>query len=159
MKKMKFIKMILALVAVSLSLTSCLEHGLEDLPTYEGNDITAGYAYYRYIDESSETLPVSGEHRVYQKQLRRAAQTIDNDATTCALSFSVPTNSTETERNGVRLDNLVVMVDISTAAVLEPVEGSPKLGTPADWTQPHKYSVKAADGKTKVWTITVSLTK
>lgn len=156
---MKILKMLLALVTVSLCLTSCLEHGLDELDTYEGNDITAGNAYYRYIDEASEEMPVSGQHKVRQKQLRRTSQAIDNEAATCTLAFSVPTNFTEAEREAVQLNNIVVTLDISTAAVMQPVSGSPQLGVPADWTQPHQYSVKAADGKTKIWTVTVTLTK
>ena len=75
------------------------------------------------------------------------------------MKFKVPTNFSEAERNGVNINNIVVAVDISTAAVMSPVEGAPKLGVPADWSSPHKYLVKAANGQTKVWTISVTLTK
>ena len=44
---MKYVKLFLLMLVASLALTSCLESGLEDLDTYEGNDITAGFAYYR----------------------------------------------------------------------------------------------------------------
>lgn len=154
---MKFIKTILAMLVMALSFTSCLEHDLEDLPTYEGNDITAGYAWYRYIGE--DKINASGEPQVIQKQLQKTGQDIDTDAATCNLSFSVPTNFSETERNNVNLNNIVVAVQISSAAVMTPVEGAPTLGAPADWTTPHKYAVKAANGETKIWTITCSLTK
>lgn len=154
---MKILKFIIAMFVMALSCTSCLESNLEDLKTYEGNDITAGYAWYRY--KGDNTINASGEQQVIQKQLQRTAQAIDNEAATCALEFKVPTNFSEAEKNGVNLNNLVVAVEISTAAVMTPVEGSPKLGVPADWTSPHKYSVKAADGKTKIWTISVRLTK
>ena len=43
---MKFIKIILAMLVMALSFNSCLESNLEDLPTFDGNDITAGYAWY-----------------------------------------------------------------------------------------------------------------
>lgn len=59
----------------------------------------------------------------------------------------------------MNLNNIVAAVQISSAAVMTPVEGSPALGTPADWTTPHKYAVKAANGETKMWTITCTLTK
>lgn len=48
---MKFIKIILAMLVMALSFSSCLESDLKDLPTFDGNDITAGYAWYRYIGE------------------------------------------------------------------------------------------------------------
>lgn len=154
---MKILKFIIALFVMALSCTSCLESNLEELKTYEGNDITSGYAWYRY--KGDNTLNASGEQQIIQKELTRTGQVIDNEAATCALQFKVPTNFSEAERNGVNINNLVVAVDISTAAVMSPVEGAPKLGVPADWSSPHKYLVKAANGQTKVWTISVTLTK
>ncbi len=154
---MKFIKIILAMLVMALSFSSCLESDLKDLPTFDGNDITAGYAWYRYIGE--DKINVSGQPQVIQKQLQKTAEAIDNKAATCNLTFAVPTNFSEKEKNNVNLNNIVVAVQISSAAVMTPVEGSPALGTPADWTTPHKYAVKAANGETKVWTITCTLTK
>ena len=153
---MKILKFIIAMFVMALSCTSCLESNFEELDTYDGNDITAGYAWYRYKGDNK--LNASGEQQVIQKQLQRTGQVIDNEAATCALQFKVPTNFSDAEKNGVNI-NIVVAVEISTAAVMTPVEGSPKLGVPADWSTPHKYSVKAADGKTKIWTVSVTLTK
>ena len=154
---MKILKFIIAMFVMALSCTSCLESNFEELGTYDGNDITAGYAWYRYKGDNK--INASGEQQVIQKQLQRTGQVIDNEAATCALQFKVPTNFSEAEKNGVNINNIVVAVDISTAAVMSPVDGSPKLGVPADWSTPHKYSVKAADGKTKIWTVSVTLTK
>ncbi len=80
-------------------------------------------------------------------------------AATINLTFAVPSNFSDKEKSNVNLNNIVVAVQISSAAVMTPVEGSPALGVPADWTTPHKYAVKAANGETKVWTITCTLTK
>lgn len=154
---MKILKFIIAMFVMALSCTSCLESNFEELDTYDGDDITAGYAWYRYKGDNK--LNASGEQQVIQKQLQRTGQVIDNEAATCALQFKVPTNFSDAEKNGVNINNIVVAVEISTAAVMTPVEGSPKLGVPADWSTPHKYSVKAADGKTKIWTVSVTLTK
>lgn len=154
---MKILKFIIAMFVMALSCTSCLESNFEELDTYDGNDITAGYAWYRYKGDNK--LNASGEQQVIQKQLQRTGQVIDNEAATCVLQFKVPTNFSDAEKNGVNINNIVVAVEISTAAVMTPVEGSPKLGVPADWSTPHKYSVKAADGKTKIWTVSVTLTK
>ena len=143
---MKILKFIIAMFVMALSCTSCLESNFEELGTYDGNDITAGYAWYRYKGDNK--INASGEQQVIQKQLQRTGQVIDNEAATCALQFKVPTNFSEAEKNGVNINNIVVAVDISTAAVMSPVDGSPKLGVPADWSTPHKYLVKAADGKT-----------
>lgn len=155
---MKFLKAIIAMIMMAFSFTSCLESNLEDLPTYEGNDISSVYGYYRYIDTSS-SFPVNGENSVKQKQLQNLASNISVENATCNIEFAVPSNFTEAEKAGVSLEKLVVVVNVSSAAVVTPVEGSPRLGVPADWTTPHKYSVKAANGKTKIWTITCKLKK
>ena len=57
---MKYIKIFFAMLLMAFSFSSCLESGLEELDTYEGNDITAGFAFYRYIDTST-TMNVSGD--------------------------------------------------------------------------------------------------
>lgn len=44
---------------------------------------------------------------------------------------------------------------ISTAARIFPIEGSPVLGTPGDWSKENKYEVMAVDGTKKIWTIKV----
>ena len=155
---MKFVKFIIAMFVMALSCTSCLESNLEDLPTYEGNDITSGHAWYRYKN-TDNVSNISGEAQVVQKELQRTAQNINNDNATCDLTFKVPTNFTDKEKANVNINNIVVGVDISSAAVMSPVDGSPRLGVPADWSTPHKYAVKAANGETKVWTISVTLTK
>ena len=154
---MKIVKFFIAMFVMALSCTSCLESDFEKLDTYEGCDITAGFAWYRY--KGTDKINASGEVQVIQKQLQRTGQVIDNEAATCALTFKVPTNFTEKEKANVNINNIVVAVDISTASVMQPVEGAPKLGVPADWSSPHEYLVKAANGQTKVWTISVTLTK
>ncbi|MEG0468180.1 MAG: hypothetical protein RR551_07875, partial [Mucinivorans sp.] len=51
--------------------------------------------------------------------------------------------------------NLTGIVWLSTAARIIPLNGSPVLGVPGDWTKPNKYEVTAANGSKSVWTITV----
>lgn len=154
---MKIVKMIIAMFVMALSCVSCLENNLEELSTYDGNDITSGYAWYRY--KGDNVINASGEVQVIQKQLQRIGQVINADAATCTLAFKVPTNFSEKEKNNVNINNIVVGVDISSAAVMSSIDGAPRLGVPADWSTPHKYAIKSADGKTKIWTISVSLTK
>ena len=69
---MKFIKIILAMLVMALSFSSCLESDLKDLPTFDGNDITAGYAWYRYIGE--DKINASGQPQVIQKQLQKTGR-------------------------------------------------------------------------------------
>ena len=119
----------------------------EDLPAYEEAEITKVGAYHRFY---------SGD-----KELDRTND-IDSDNGIATAVFTIPAAGgkfTEAERAKVSLNNLVVYVNISTAARVTPLDGSPKFGVPADWTQEHKYSVMAADGTKKIWTIKVSLNK
>lgn len=82
---MKILKFIIALFVMALSCTSCLESNLEQLDTYEGNDITSGYAWYRY--KGDNTLNASGEQQIIQKELQRTGQVINNEEATCACSL------------------------------------------------------------------------
>lgn len=142
-------------------MTSCLKSGLEDLPEFEGNDIT-GVSRVEYRFNSSNTTPVNNENIVAFVTLNKA-QTIDAVNKTVAITVTVPA-ATQTfpqaERDNVSLNNLVVILDISTAAIISPLDGSPKLGVPGNWSQPNRYEVKAANGSTAIWTVEItSLTK
>uniref|UniRef100_A0AB33JJ36 DUF5018 domain-containing protein n=1 Tax=Prevotella sp. GTC17262 TaxID=3236797 RepID=A0AB33JJ36_9BACT len=154
---MRYIKFIAMMIVTLFTFTSCLESGLEELDTYEGKDITSSYVYYRYVDKAS-TIPASGEAVVKQLQLN-AKQTIDAEKGTCEIVASLPKNFPSAEKGNISLANLMVAVQLSTAAVIEPIGDAPKLGVPADWSQSHKYTIKAADGSKKEWTLTVSLNK
>lgn len=155
--KMKAIKLLFAILIVSLTCSSCLEANLKELDTYDGKDITSSYVFYRYVDNSN-TWALSGAH--YVKQITMAvANSIDTNRGTCDIAVSVPSNFPEGEIANLSAKQLVVSVAISTAAVISPKGNSPALGTPADWSTPHEYVVTAADGQTKDWTISVTLTK
>ena len=131
----------------------------EDLPAYEEAEITKVGAYHRFYSGDKDAL--TGENIVAEKELDRTND-IDSDNGIATAVFTIPAAEgkfTEAERSTVSLNNLVVYVNISTAARVTPLDGSPKFGVPADWTQEHKYSVMAADGTKKIWTIKVSLNK
>ena len=153
---MKSIKYII-IAAVALVCSSCLEYNLKDLDVYTGADITSAMVYYRYID-NSKTFPLSGANAVKQSTLS-VKYAIDADSRTCNITASIPSNFPSSELGNISASKLVVAVNISTAAVITPTGGSPALGTPADWTSPHKYIVEAADGTQKEWTISVTLNK
>lgn len=150
-------KILYSLVALLMvtSMTSCLTSGFEELETYSGCDITgvAGI-YYRY--KSTATMPVSGEPKVIQKGLNYGNFTSDPEAGTCAFVWQIPSNFTADERASFSPSSLVVVVNLSTAATIKPLEGSPAFGVPGDWTKPNKYEVTAANGDTKIWTVTVT---
>lgn len=104
---------------------------------------------------------ITGENIVAEKELDRT-NNIDSEHGVATAVFTIPAAGgkfTEAERAKVSLSNLVVYVNVSTAARVTPLDGSPKFGVPADWTREHKYSVMAADGTKKIWTVKVTLNK
>ena len=128
----------------------------EDLPAYEEAEITKVGAYHRFYSGDKDAL--TGENIVAEKELDRTND-IDSDNGIATAVFTIPAAGgkfTEAERAKVSLNNLVVYVNISTAARVTPLDGSPKFGVPADWTQEHTYSVVAADGTKQIWHINVS---
>lgn len=151
MKKYLFI--LLAFLGC-MTMTSCLESGWEELDTYDGTEITGLVGtYFRYIDTSA-TIPASGQNKVLQVQLNTANAQRDAEAGTLSFDVTVPDSYTGP---AVKASELVVIVNLSTAAVVEPIEGAPKFGVPGDWTKPNKYKVTAANGESQVWTVTANL--
>lgn len=148
----RYVYTILTLL-VLLTFTSCLKGGLEDFPLYEDADITSVSAirHRYYTDEKS---PASGELIVREADLSYDVD-IDSEAATVNISVSVPSNFPGEELDKVSVNNLVVVVSISTAARIFPLEGSPYLGVPGNWSKTNSYLVQAADGTEKIWKITV----
>lgn len=153
----KILYKLLSLVIV-LSFSSCLDANLDELPVYEEADITSVSAVqYRYI--SDQKSPASGENIVEEVNLGYTGD-INPESATVKIKVTKPETFPADQVNNLSKSNLVVVVTLSTAARLTPVEGSPKLGAPADWTTAHKYVVTSASGKKKEWTIqVVNLTK
>ena len=137
---------------------SCLNHDLEELPTYDGNDITSVVSvYHRYY--SNTTIPISNAKKVLQNQLQVTSSNIDKKNKTVSIQVKIPTNFPKEEVAKVNKNNLVVILGISTAAIIAPAPDAPKLGVPGDWSKPNKYVVKAANGSTSEWTVTLALDK
>ena len=139
--------MLLLLMCVPI-ISSCSK---EDLPAYEEAEITKVGAYHRFY--SGDKDAITGENIVAEKELDRT-NNIDSEHGVATAVFTIPAAGAK-----VSLSNLVVYVNVSTAARVTPLDGSPKFGVPADWTREHKYSVMAADGTKKIWTVKVTLNK
>lgn len=155
MKTLNYIKIKWAVILMCLPfiMTSCWE----DLPTYDGADITKVGFYHRFAGPDKDQL--TGEPIMVERELT-CEYTIDNDNATVNAKVTVPeaTGSfTETERNNVQQNKLWGYVNLSTAARISPIDGSKPLGTTADdWTQERRFRVKAANGDTKIWTIRIT---
>lgn len=141
-----------------MSLSSCLKSGLDDLPEFEDNDITAvPRVEYRFI--SDDISKASNQNIVKYVTLTINNTQIDKNAKKVVIEVTVPpadTNFSVEERNRVDKSNLVVIVSVSTAAKVIPIDGSPRLGVPGDWSKPNKYIVEAANGDTAEWIIEVT---
>lgn len=154
----KYIFFFVAFVASLLSMTSCISNGIDDRELFDGADITGlNGIYYRWID-SSVTNTGSGEPAVKQVTLQRGI-TIDAENLTVSLRCKAPSNFPASQAGKLSTSNLVVVLNISTASIIRPIDGSAKLGVPADWSKPNKYLVRAANGTEKIWTVTMELLK
>lgn len=148
----------LLFLSILFTLSSCLTGGLEDLPEFEENEISGVQRVeYRYI--SDEVSNASGQQIVKKVELGRSNIVIDKEASTVSLDVSVPDANEgsfpASEWEKCSVNNIGVMVTLSTAARITPKEGSPALGVPGDWSKPNKYLVTAANGEQREWTITI----
>lgn len=148
MKKIKIIFSLLLLVSI---FSSCLETGLDELPSFKDAEITNFRFEYRWFDDSDNKL------RVIQLP---ATVSISEETNIISCELTVPAESgsfTTDVRDQVTLKNIVGYADLSPASKIEPLENSPTLGIPADFsTSPMQYEVIAADGKTKkIWNIDI----
>lgn len=149
---MKYLKCIL-LFFVCMSLFSCLESGLEDLPSYEDADIKAFTFEYRWMvkEGDSEKLRV-------QKMDADIDINVENTTVTCNITVpAVNGTFTQEIRNQVTLSNLNAYCTISTAATITPIGDTPMLGKIGDFSKSDmQYEVIAADGNTtKTWKLVI----
>lgn len=154
MKERKFIaiKWVLLLVCLPF-LNSC---DWEDLPTYEEAEISAVQFYYRWPSDN-EKDPITQEPVVKEVRLNTTSE-VNSESATIHVTVTVPEaggDFTEAVRNQVSTNSLWGQVTVSTAARITPIEGSAALGSPDDWSTERKFSVKAANGNTKIWTIKI----
>ena len=146
---------IVAVLFLAVCCSSCLEMGLEDLETYEGDEITSIQGvYYRYY--TTDKIEASGEYEVKQISMSVSNSVQNVDAGTWSFNVTTPTNLPSSEQGKVNADNLVVVVNLSTAAVIEPIGDAPKLGLPGNWSKSNQYKVTAANGKSKTWTLNLN---
>ena len=138
---MKTLYRYLALALLIVLNTSCLKSGLDELETYDQNDITNIAQRLRVIEMA-------------------VTKTIDTKAKKVECSIKVPDATsafTADIRDRVSLSALSVNVDVSTAARVSPIGDAPAMGTfPADFSaKKFVYRVMAGDGGKADWTIEI----
>lgn len=143
------------LLFLSVLFSSCLKLGLDDLPVYNEAEILSFKFEYRWYDDAV------GLGRMYVQELNVSNLVIDSESAEIYLDLTVPAASDlfpESERDKVSLENIVGYCDVSTAAVISPVDGSPILGEIGDFSSKElSYKVKAADGTEKMWILHIGL--
>lgn len=143
---------LLSLIII-LTLSSCLKEDLPEYPLWESKEITNVNVEYRYFGDQ-EYL---GAPLISYKQMDVEAD-IDENSGVINLNITVPEANgdfSEEEREKVTLGKLWMNVDISTAAKIVPVNGTPSLGDPMDLNNTQFFEVIAADGSKKSWSIKV----
>lgn len=146
-------------IFILMTLTSCLESGLEDLPEFDGNVITmVRKVEYRF--KGTNSSGVSGEPYLEYVALGHK-DLLDKEAKTLQIEVTVPASNEETEFTAAKraectVQNIAIMVGLETAARLTPMGDAPKLGVPGDWSKPNKYLITAANGDKAEWTISVT---
>ena len=148
---MKKVYYILLLAVLALLNTSCLKAGLDELETYDLNDITNVRFEYRWWDESDQRM------RVQEMEVEK---TFDNDHKVVECIINVPEASqtfTSAIREQVSLRTLAINVDASTASRITPLNGAPTMGVfPSDFSAGEfSYAVMAGNGDIANWTIRI----
>ncbi len=143
-------KIVMLMMVLLSSLTSCLTMGLDELPAYKDADINKFMFEYRWWNEDDghmEVMVLSTESKV------------DKDAKTVTCEITVPPVKapfTEDIRDKVTQSNLLGYCNISTAAIIAPKAGSAALGKMQDWSKGiNEYVVTAADGTKKTWKVEI----
>lgn len=148
----------LSLVLFLMSMTSCLTAGLDDLPEFEGADITGVQKVeYRFV---SDQISASDNKPIVKFVDFPRTTSIDTENRIVSIDVTVPaanpSSFPEVERQKCSTSELAVMVSISTAARIFPVGDAPVFGKPGNWSKPNKYMVHAADGTKKEWTVQIA---
>lgn len=145
----KYLYIYLVTIVALFNFTSCLEAGLDDLPTYSETEIKAINFEYRWSVPENENDPWAGE-KLQVKTLATKA-TIKDGIIECEITIPAASGTfTEEERSKVTLKKLNAYVTISPGASIKPVGNTPILGKLGDFSQAEMvYEVIAADGKNK----------
>ncbi len=153
---MKKIIVYITLFILPLFILNSCRMGLDELPVFEDAQLTNFWFEHREI--VTKSYPNGQEYEVVVFTDIKSACTFEtlgdaNNVTECKVTI----NSSKTNKT-IDLSNIVGKATISTAATIEPVNSSPVLGVPGNFSSPVTYVVKAADGKTvKTYKITVVL--
>lgn len=134
-----------------LLFTSCLKSNLDEIQVYQEANITSIRGMYYYFDLKTTN---DGNTIFSKADISRADVQIDTEAGNIVIGRATPAKANIASFSPQKV---VMAFNISTAATIEPVEGSAQLGVESDWSvgKTNKYKVTAADGSSKIWSVTV----
>ena len=142
---MKKIVLYLFLLITTFSLGSC-KMGLDDLPTFEEAELINFWFEHREIVEKTNPDGSKFEQVVFT-DLKEICSFKKSEESNGIVKCVVTINSAASPKT-IDMTNIAGKANISTAAFIEPVNGSPKLGTMGDFSKPVTYMVTAADKET-----------
>jgi len=151
--------MFLLLFSSLFVLTSCLEHGLDDIENSDLCTISTITMEHRWIAQNN-----NGYEQLCRQQLTLSRNSPD-DNKEIRFTLTVPAASSSTSFNAfnenvkksVTTSNLYLLSVISAAAKIAPLNDAPVLGRPGAFEigKEYKYEVTAANGKKAVFTIVI----
>lgn len=134
------------------ALDSC-RMGLDELPVFE--DAELSNFWFEHRQTITKEYPNGESYEVVEyTDLKSACTFTVTSETENSAECTVTINSSAVSKP-ISLSSIVGIATISTAAKIEPLESSPELGVPGDFSSQVSYLVTAADNKTmKTYTIT-----
>ncbi|WP_277132405.1 MULTISPECIES: DUF5018-related domain-containing protein [Bacteroides] len=146
------------MVCMLLTLSSCLEAGLDELESYDDAEITG----FKFEHRWEQAMNGGNNTQLGVVSLPTDVK-IEGNTISCTITVPEagnPSFFTEEIRNSVKLEKIVGIATISTASTIYPLDGAPVLGKWGDFSKACKYKVVAADGRTtKEWVIQCTLKK
>ncbi|RKE57052.1 DUF5018-related domain-containing protein [Sphingobacterium detergens] len=159
-----------------IAMGSCLKKGYEELPNSPDNKLTAvSYSYrFLYNDTIQKGTPMQEIEldRVCEIVFKNMAVAFDTNGQkgyTSTISYDInsvkkagPSGSVTKQmlfdefKKRIQKDqlaNLWVTITVSDVSVVSPLNGSPVLGKPGDFSQDRMYRVTAANGDAQDYTL------
>lgn len=153
---MKRLLKINILLIATICATSCLKKDLPGVTNSSANNISDFNLIHKYQDTVTDNAGTPNENTrilVRTVQLNKTVS-ISNDSVYVTPGF--PAGFPFSQKSKVTLTNIWGYANIPDAAIVEPVSGAPKLGTPGDFSTPVSYDVIAANGDKKRWVISIA---
>lgn len=144
----------LLLAGCMLMFTSCLKSGLDEIENSSLCAVSSVTMEYRWITQNA-----NGYDQMSRQQLTLSNNAPDEN-NEIHFVVEVPAASAtfpEDIRNVVELDGLYMIMVISPAAKVVPLEDAPVLGVPGNYEigKSYKYQVTAANGDTAIYTVVI----